>query len=74
MVLKFILKIILNKKIKVILVSKKSYDFYKNIIRGCKYKIIPNGVVAKKKLKKIILKKKLTLVQLAISILKKTLN
>ena len=57
MVLKFILKIILNKKIKVILVSKKSYDFYKNIIRGCKYKIIPNGVITYKKIKKNSLKK-----------------
>lgn len=51
-IFKFILKKILTKNMKVIFVSKKSYHFYKNVINGCKYKIIPNGVITYKKIKK----------------------
>lgn len=58
-IFKFILKIILSKKIKIIFVSKMSYKFYKYTISGCRYKIIPNGVIAQEKIKRNHLKKKI---------------
>jgi glycosyltransferase involved in cell wall biosynthesis len=49
---KFILKIVVNKKTKIIFVSKRSYNFYKNTFSKNLKIIIPNGVINKKKIRK----------------------
>lgn len=57
--LRLILKLIVKKETKIIFVSNKSYDFYKDIFKNNIKMILPTGSELKKKIKKNKIKKSL---------------